>query len=363
MAVPFEVQGESVGGGVSKSEVYNPTDDGRTGPPGLNVYSTERIKRTYRPIPLLSSEFGLNQAIDAAFSGTPVLIHDGIDTVAWTGSNVVGSKVTFNDTGRPLGGTNSVLVNAPSLNDQWEFDQGSDITIANYTAITGFINIDKDWGASDEVSICAVDTGTGLVVGNAVLLTTYINFFDFDVWQNFSIPFDDLGLSSGTFDVIRMEYASKAGPSPRFYLDDMNVQETSGLAEFEFKPTANEIFHMDSFVHHVVNAATEAVTRGPDKYFGDTALSNGVVITVQTEGNTVLGLSITKLSDMTIAPQTRQVETISDGTNTIAKVTTDHPTILDGSKGDFFKYTISDNLTGLTSQSVFLFGWFEGDHI
>ena len=362
MAVPFELQGESVGGGISKSEVYNPVDDDRPGPPGLNVYSTERIKRTYRPIPLVSAEFGINQAIDASFGGTPVLIHNGIDTVAWTGSNVVGSKVTFNDTGRPLNGTNSVLVNAPSLNDQWQFDQGSDITVTSYTAITGFINIDKDWGASDEVSICAFDTGTGLVVGNPVLLTAYINFFDFDVWQNFSIPFDDLGLSSGTFDVVRMEYTDKGGPSPRFYLDDMNVQETSGLAEFEFRPTANEIFHIDSFAHVVVNNVTEAAMKEPANYYGETALANGVVITVQTEGNIVLGLSILKLSDMTIGPHSRELEVFGN-TSSVGKIVTDHPTILEGSKGDFFKYTISDDLSGLTSQTVFLFGWYEGDHV
>jgi hypothetical protein len=359
--ISVEIAGSSKDNGDSRCEVFKPSSENRKGPVGLNAYVSERIKRTYRPIPLLNAEFGFEQAQDASFGGTPVLIHNGIDTVAWTGSNVTGTKVTFNDTGRPLSGTNSVLVAAPNLNDQWQFDQGSDITITSYVAITGFINIDKNWGVGDEVNICAFDTGTGLMVGNTVLISTYINRFQFDEWQNFSIPFEDLGLSSGTFDVIRMELTSKSGPAPTFYLDDMNVQETSGLAEFEFRPLAGEIFHMDSFVHHVVNNVTEAVMKEPTTYYGEAALTNGVLITVQTEGNIVLGLSILKLSDMTIGPHSRALEVFGN-TSSVGKLVTDHPTILDGSKGDFFKYTISDDLSGLTSQTVLLFGWFEGDH-
>ena len=44
-------------------------------------------------IPFLNDTFGNAMNQNAGFTGTPVLIHDGTDTGAWTGVNIVGSKV------------------------------------------------------------------------------------------------------------------------------------------------------------------------------------------------------------------------------------------------------------------------------
>jgi len=359
MAVPIVITNGLKG---QAAAIFDPDTEDRKGKPGLLAYTEDRLRRTYRPIPLLNPNFGFNQAIDAQFGGTKVLVHNGIDTVAWTGSSIVGSKVTFNSTAQFFAGSASVEVDAPNVNDVWQFDRGSDLTVSSYTAVTGSIYIDKNW-STDEVSLFAWDTGLATVVGATVLISTYINVFQFDEWQSFTIPFTDLGLSAGTIDALRMELVNKSGPAPTFYLDEIDIQNTSGLAEFIFKPLANEIYHMDSFAHQVITVGTAKTMRDNDKYYGITALANGVTITVQTEGHIVLGLSIPNLGSMTISPHSRALEVNEGNTHTTAKLTTDHPTILDGSKGDFFKYTISDDLSGLTSQTVFLFGWYEGDHV
>ena len=117
---------------------------------------------------------GIEMAVSGGFSGTPVLVHNGGDTSAWTGSNIVGNTVDFNSSTRPRTGSFSVRVNSPNVSDVWQFDRGSDITVSSYVAITMWINVNRRWGTGDTVTLFGWDTGLGSIVGNSVNIEDYI---------------------------------------------------------------------------------------------------------------------------------------------------------------------------------------------
>jgi len=344
------------------AKIYNPKKDGRTGEPGLEVYTKERVRRNYFVKPLLNSEFGLDQAQDASFDGTPDGVHNGTDTVFWEGSNIVGSTVTFDSTARIISGAKSVEIAAPGLGDIWEFDKGSNLTVGNFKALTLKINIDKDWSVGDSVAIYGYDTGTGLEVGTRVFLEDFMNESEFDQVQSIAIPLTDMDLTSGTIDAIRMEQVAKQGKTATWYLDDFQVEEISGLLNYEYGPNRDQIFHVELIGHVVRNNTTADNTRDPDLYFGETALTNGILISVRRDGEESDITSSNNLGEFLELPNIQEFETIetaNDSGKTMSKLTKEFPFELDGRTGDFFRYTITDNLSSLTYQSAWLFGWIE----
>lgn len=358
MAIPIEIQGSSRGNGKSMVEVFNPKIEGRPGQPGITVYTQERILKPETPGPLLNSEFGLALNQNGAFSGTPDPIHDGTDTALWTGSQIAGTKVTFDSTDVSFGGTKSVKIANPSSGDTWQFAKGSNLTVSSFTALTFKLYIDKDWNSGDSVSIFGWDTGSGLQIGTKILIEDYINITTFDVWQSVSVPLDDLSLS-GTIDSIRMTQEAKSGPAATWYLDDFQVEETGGDIVFRFQPTGDQLFHISKFAVFVANdGKSEAELQAYDRFYGEPALPNGVAVSLQSRGNLVLAFSEATLYSQITQPQV-SVVTGGDGTNSWIKVTSELDFDLDGSKQDFLQYRIQDDLTSLDRYNVWIFGWSE----
>jgi hypothetical protein len=358
MAVSFKLQASMQGNGVLEIQGFNPKTEDRVGEAGLLVYTEERKVKAFTPGVLLNSEFGIALNQNGAFSGTPDPVHDGIDSVLWTGTEPVGTKVTFDSTDRAFAGTKSVKINAPSNADIWQFDKGSDLTVASFTAITMKINIDKDWSAGDSVSFYGYDTGTGLQVGVKVLIEEYISIVAFDVWQSVTIPLSDLAMT-GTIDAFRMEQEAKTGPAPVWYLDNFQVEESGEPIKFRFEPRSDQIFHVTRLAAFVVNdATTEAQLQAYDKFYAETALANGVGITIQSKGSIVLNFTERTLESQITQPQI-SIDTGGDGTNSWIKVMSDIEFDLDGRKRDFIEYSVRDDLTALETYNVWFFGWGE----
>lgn len=344
---------------MSKAAVINPAKEGRPGEAGLLVYTKDRLLKPFTPGPLLNSEFGISMNIDGAFSGTPDGVANGIDTVLWTGSQITGTKVTFNSTDRFFAGAASVKIDNPNSGDIWQFDKGSNLTLSSYTAITIKINIDKDWTIGDSVSIYGYDTGGAVQVGLKVLIEDYIDITSFDTWQSVTIPLADMGLTTGTIDAFRMQQEAKTGKAAKWYLDNMQVEETSGAVTFCFDPNGDQIFHITRIgAFAAVNGASEASLLAYDKFYGLTSLLNGVQVQIQSNGNVVLSAAENNLFAQIVQPQITTV-TGGDGTNSWIKVMNDIEFDLDGRKRDFVKYTIQDDLTALDQYSVWIFGWAE----
>lgn len=328
----------------------------RNGDVGVIAFTEPLIRLTPLNIPAVNPDFGNQMARDASFTGTPDLVHNGVDTVAWTGSNIVGAKVTFNSAAQAHSGTQSVLVNAPSAGHIWEFDKGSNLTVGNYTAITLWIYVDSGWSAGDVIQMFGYDTGLGTQVGGAVSLGDYFNFFEFSTWHKLVIPLADMSLTSGTIDAIRMGYPAKDGGAPVFYIDDFQVEETGGAVCFDIIPPPQTRYLVSKFRYTVVDGYAGTVTNGTmpglayNQLLGLASLSGGLAFSLIQDGETAGTASISDLGDAARAGA-EIINHMSDGTNTSVTILREfvEPIILSSKNNDRIAITISDDLSGLIS--------------
>ena len=307
--------------------------------------------------------FGIEMAQDFAFGGTPVGIHDGIDLVLWTGTEVVGNKVTFSSADRANTGSFSVKIDNASVSDITQFDKGSDIDLSNYIAITLFINVDKDWAGGDSISIYGWDTGLGQVVGNLVFLEDYFSEGVFSMWHKLSIPLPDMGLSNSIIDAFRIEIVSKEGKSPKFYIDDFQVEETGATAVFSISAENGALFEVNQISFAIagpldttlVNASMPNLSY--DAFLNLPELDNGLLFQSIINGEVIFGGATKTIGDL-IRGGAALKNVISDGTNThiTLELHFGTPLVVDSRTDDKLQFILSDDLSGLISLSVLYTG-------
>ena len=194
MSVPVTFKGSNGDASINEASI---TETGE-----VRVASERYLKFENLIIPFTNATYGASLNQNGGFGGTPEVVHDGIDSVAWTGSNVIGGKVNFSNAERPHTGTLAVKVDNPAASDVWQFARTTPISMAGHTALTMWINIDKDW-TTESISLSGFDTGTGLAVRNFVLVENYLNTTSFDTWHKAVIPLTDLGIEAATLDAFR----------------------------------------------------------------------------------------------------------------------------------------------------------------
>lgn len=323
---------------------------------GVVAYTENLHIREQKTAFAINPTYGIQMAQDLSFGGTPELIHNGTDTVAWTGSNITGSRVTFNSTNRPESGTYSIYMNRPFAGDIWQFDKGSSFDPSAYTAMTMAINVDNNWAPGDSTVMYAFDTGTGLQVGDSVNLADYFNEGEFDVWHELTIPMTDLGVGANTFDTIRMEVSTTSGTRPRWYIDNMNWQESGGDEEFSITPVGRQKFYVDEVNFYFIDAyaGTLADNSYPNlsynKILNLAKLSNGIVLSRIQGGVSQFAVTVTCLQDI-LDGGGEIVQVYGDGTNTSLhiKVKFMESIILDPRTEDRISIIISDDLSDLVS--------------
>lgn len=328
----------------------------RSGIQGAISYTTPLITREPLNIPAINPDRGREMAIDGSFGGTPVGIHNGLDSALWAGSQIAGVGVTFDSIDRFNSGAQSVKVEAANVDDIWQFDKGSDLTISDYSALTLFINVDVGWTAGDSIALYGWDTGTATQIGSAILLEDYFDPFTFDVWDKLSIPLSDLGLTAGTIDAVRMEMVGKHGQAPTFYIDDFQVEETTAGAKYDIIAPAEEKFLMYKFRYTLVGALAGAVINGTmpglsyDKLLGVASLESGILFTWERAGTPVGQASISNLGDAVKAGASI-VNHMSDGINTSITILREfvEPIVLSSRSNDKVCISINDDLSGLIS--------------
>ncbi len=342
----------SIGNPSSKERAEINNDSGRESC-GL-VVATRPLKTFENIVSFFSNDsYGVDMNQDASAGGTPVEVHDGTDTAYWTGSNISGAKVTFDSMDRANNGSLSVKVDNPALGNTWEFDRGSDLSVSGYVSLTIYINVDKDWTAGDSVSVFGYDTASFSVVGNSVLLENYINELNFDVWQKATIPLTDMGLTAGTIDALRMEMVGTDGKAPKFYLDDIQFEQSGTPIAFTLEPETGTWLHVNSLNISMVDAYDSTVTDGTvqgipyDTLLGVT-LAGGIAYAMVREGNIVFNSTISSLMDFMQFPN-MTMQSGSDGTNTwvVLNIPLTVPYILKPESADKLSFTFSDDLSGL----------------
>lgn len=225
------------------------------------VVATQPLK-TYEPVTIFARNdiYGIEMNHDGSYGGTPVLIHNGTDSAAWTMSEPVGTKWVADSTDQPYQGSKSLKCDNPKVNDVMQVinnvGPGTDIDMSGYVALTMWIYVASDWALGDSFSLYAfVD---GALVGNAVLLEDYFDYTNYDVYQLITIPLTDLGIEASLVDAFRIENAARTGAkSPLFYIDNWYLQETGTPIVYEIKPRPGTWLYIDSIMTTFVDIYTE----------------------------------------------------------------------------------------------------------
>jgi len=357
MAVPFEIQGTMAGNGYIKAEMFNPKTEGRDGQPGIIAYTQDRVKRVYAAQPLVSATSGFNMNTSVGFSGTPDGIHDGTDSVLWTGTALSGTW-DFASTAQAAAGTKSVDATAAIRNTEAQFERGSAITPSNYTAISGSIYI-TSWSTSGTKEVEIRLRLAGVDVGNILNLSDYVDTLTFNEWQTFIIPVDDFGAGGDVDQIVIKQIDIGLDVAPTYYLDEFQFEETGGFEDFTYAPGAKEVFHVELIAQGAVANVTEANMKSYNKFFGVPALSNGILTVIQQNNLLLLSIAVKQLFDIIPFPQSQPYEVFGDGTNTVGKLAAQFRIDLDGRKHDSFTYRVQDDLSSLLELNVWLYGWVE----
>ena len=325
---------------------------------------------------LTNSTYGSDMNKNAAYGGTAVVIANG-DSTPWSLTQS-DAQWTADSTDRFYAGSKSVKCDEASAGDTATFTNqaggaGSDITMADYTAFTMWINVETDWIAGDSVLFQGVVDG-GLV-GNSVDLSDYFDYTNWDVWQSISIPLTDVGLSATNIDAVQFTQGGKSGAStPLFYLDVIQLEETGAPIEYNIKPDKGTWFHIDTVHITMADNVDSEIDTGADtkvptmyglsynKFLGMTAVE-GLKFEIYRDDELVTGtsLQVTSLGAILALPDARITNAIADGTNTLISMERklSVPLILKAEENDELRVTLNDNFSVLLMMKFSVMGYSE----
>ena len=301
--------------------------------------------------------YGIEMNQDAAFGGTAVKIHDGTDSALWTAQDVVGSKTIYDSTDQnhTTGGTKSIKCDKLPVGEIFEIDKGSDQILTNYVGVTMWIYVDKDWKLGDAVDFYGwLSTGTPAQVGTKVDLSDYFEYDDYDTWHKIYIPFTDMGLTGLTIDTVRFEQAAKEGKAPKFYLDDIQIEETGTPIIFTLEPKLGTWLHVKSFQIVVADDFVSTVADGTqpsipyDNLLG-VALTSGIDYKRIEDGVTTSVATLSKFVDFMTLSNAKITGSGGDLTNSwiALNVRFNEDVILKSENADKMTLTINDDLSEL----------------
>lgn len=321
------------------------------------VVATRPLKNFENKIKFfVNSDYGYNMNVAAGFSGTPEGIHNGTDNTYWTASAVVGNWI-FNSTDQAHTGTKSIDATVTDDSDIAQITRGSVIDLTNKAAITGWVYI-SSWDDKDikKIDVFGWDITTGLMVGDVVNLKDYIDIGLMNAWQKFAVPLGSMGLVNKTIDAIRIKTVDiGAGSVPEYYLDDIQIEETSGSVEFSIEPADSTWLHVNNYSifmadqHSSVLADATMPCFSYDKFIGVPSLSVGILYRRFVDEKVTLSFPFKNLGEILMFPGSTIESYGSDGTNTFLKLLVDlkEPIVLKSENADKLSFVISDDLSGL----------------
>lgn len=322
------------------------------------VVATRPLKQYENVVTFFSSEEnGIDMNKDASAGGTPDKVHDGTDSVLWTASSIVGGvKFTFDSTDQnhTISGTKSILSDNSPVGDVFQLTKGSTVTMSNYVSITMWIYVDKDWAAGDNIEMYGWDTALGTIVGNPVGLQDYFSWFSFGSWHKLTIPLTEFGDASvsNTLDSFRIGIVAKDGKSPKFYIDDIQIEQTGSAVEYTVRPERGSWLYVTDYTIVAVDAISSTLALAYDKILGET-LAAGINYR-RVQGNEVkFNIIINDLANILGLPNAF-MEYGGDGTNTwiMVKIKHPEPILLKPEDEDRLSLVIAENLTGLLQLRV-----------
>lgn len=250
-------------------------------------------------------------------------IHNGTDTAEWTGSAIVGTWDVA-ATNNPDTGTKNIEQALATVGDTVQFDRGGDVTMSAHTGFTGRIYLTSIGHILAELDFYAWDTGAGVIVGNAVNIYDYVTVLALGVYQTFTIPLADMGLTGATFDAVRFQVTIKSGAI--FDLDNIVLNDPTGSAAigttvFTLFPERGTVLNIDAMILNMADAYAGTVADGTmpslryDGFLGEAELVSPIIYRVWDNTEVVFTAAFSKLIDFMQfgSPEIRGIG--SDGTN------------------------------------------------
>ncbi len=323
---------------------------------GIAVYTSPIKDFVHTKIKATHPTYGTQIARDARFSGTPDVIHNGTDTVAWTGSNLSGTNFVFDSTTVAQAGTKSISATATVNNNEALLTRGSALTVASYVGITGYVYT-TSWGVNSNIQIFA--RLAGVVVSSTVNLSNYIIGTSYGTWQKFAIPFSALAFTSSTFDQLVIRTIGSGGSTPDYYLDTLQVEESAGASIYSITPQRGHILSLDTLTIAMVDAydttlASNSVSKiSYNKFLNLSALTTGIQVVIYSKGD-VLESDLFKHHLDIVSYPNCTYNIGADATNAyiVYTIKFPHPIELDARVGDKVEITISENLSDLLSLEI-----------
>jgi len=333
----------------------------RKNPRGLMTYTHPYENRVSALKFFFNPTYGLDMNQAATFSGTPDKIHNGTDNVLWTGSAISGTW-TFDTTDQAQQGTKSVDGTASVKNDEALFTRGSTISSDNYTAMTGYIYL-TGWPTTGTKNVQIYNRLAGVVVGDVLDITSYIDPTFLNVWQKFSIDIADFNMGSTNIDEFVVRTISDgAGVPPDYYLDTMQWEQVGAPINFDLQLNAGKVYwqtnlHLSFVAPFVSTLANSSHQNLPyDTMLGQT-ISNGIVFLFTSVAADTINVVKTHMDIAQLA--TVHVESGGDGTNTWVtyNINFSVPVEMRGDVNDRFRIIISDDLSPFLHFRVFSTGY------
>jgi len=337
--------------------INHPSEFGRA----LLVSTIPRREFTEEDQLLVNDVEGVNMAVNATFTGTPVGIHNGIDSVLWTG--VANSGIwDFNSATQANSGTFSVDATlAANNNNEAQFNAPAPVNSANYVALTGFIYI-TTWPASGVKEVQIHFQLNGINNGVTLDLSNFINITLFNEWQQFQIPLTSFSVSGNLNQFLVTQVDTGAGDAPAYFLDDMQIEEFGGSKNFLFQPETFQRYTITRISTTYIDASSSTLADNSapnlsfDQLLSQPSLTNGIGIVKITNGIPGFTIPIRQLSDHAIFQSPEPFELYSDPVNSMLRVVVNRRIVLNGDIGDIFAYQVRDNLTSFTSITCTLSG-------
>jgi len=304
-----------------------------------------------------SETYGVDMNVNISFSGTPEIVY--IDNVEWTATDIVGGgKTTFAsaDQNHSLTGTFSIKNDNSPDGDLYQLATLTPVDMNGYVALSMWVYVDKDWTVGDVVDLYGFDTTANLQVGNSIDLSNYFDFTTTKVWQKVVVPLSAFGemATYEILDALRVRQTASTGKAPKYYLDDIQFEQTGTPAPFVIVPDKGTWLHVKSFTFSFAAAIPGTLANGAmpvlsyDKLLG-VLPAVGINYQRVQELKTVFSVTFKTIMDLLQIANSKISSVGSDGTNTFVVINfpNEEPLILKPENSDRLQFTVSDDLSGL----------------
>ena len=309
---------------------------------GLVVYTEELMTRRFFDVALASDD-GINLNTNPVVSGTPTLVHNGTDTVAWTASASTGSW-TFDSTAQAYAGTKSVDATSANDNDVAVFTAPSAVATSGINEVTMWVYVSK-WTTNGTKNVNIGFRNGGADIGNTVGLDAYININNLGVWQRAVIPFNAFNVALANIDALTVAISAAGGPAPDVYLDNIELSTGTSSETFKSGPQKESIWEIHSF--HLTLVAT-GTALNYNEFLGLAGLTNGILLQAfrQEAPTTYSAMDLAELLAIPAVEHTL-IQGTSNTTLTLSIPFPDRTFFLHGNEDDFVGIVVRDDLSSL----------------